>query len=111
MSDKENSLDIRLPDVIAHRGFSAANPENTMISYENAIDAGTIALEGDIRLSKDDEIVVMHDLTLNRTSTGTGAVRDQNWHGYIDGLKTKTEPAQPIPRFNDVLDMLIRPEI
>lgn len=37
---------IELPDVIAHRGFSAENPENTMISYENAVKAGTTALEG-----------------------------------------------------------------
>ena len=54
---------------------------------------------------------MMHDLTLNRTSTGLGPVRNQNWHGYIDGITTKAEPAQPIPRFNDVLDFLIRPEI
>lgn len=52
----------------------------------------------------------MHDLTLNRTSTGIGAVRDNNWHGYIDTLTTKVEPHQPIPRFNDVLDLLIQPE-
>lgn len=65
----------------------------------------------DIRLSKDNEIVMMHDLTMNRTSTGLGPVREQNWHGYIDGITTKTEPPQPIPRFNDVLDYLIQPEI
>ncbi|KAI8375616.1 PLC-like phosphodiesterase [Choanephora cucurbitarum] len=100
-----------VPDVIAHRGFSSENPENTLISYENAIKAGTNALEGDIRLSKDNEIIMMHDLTLNRTTTGTGAVRDHNWHGYIDTLKTKTEPAQPISRLNDVIEMLIRPDI
>jgi phosphatidylglycerol phospholipase C len=64
----------------------------------------------DIRLSKDNEIVMMHDLTLDRTSTGKGAVNDQNWHGYIDSITTKAEPAQPIPRFNDVLDYLVDPE-
>lgn len=52
----------------------------------------------------------MHDLTLNRTSTGLGPVRENNWHGGIDQLTTKTEPHQPIPRFNDVLDLLIQPE-
>jgi glycerophosphoryl diester phosphodiesterase len=39
-------LFLDFPDVIAHRGFSAENPENTMISYENAVKAGTTALEG-----------------------------------------------------------------
>lgn len=48
---------------------------------------------------------------MNRTSTGLGPVREQNWHGYIDNITTKTEPPQPIPRFNDVLDYLIQPEI
>jgi glycerophosphoryl diester phosphodiesterase len=70
----------------------------------------SLTLYTDIRLSKDNEIVVMHDLTLNRTSTGIGAVRDNDWHGYIDKLTTKVEPHQPIPRFNDVLDLLIQPE-
>lgn len=53
---------------------------------------------------------MMHDLTLNRTSTGLGPVRENNWHGCIDTLTTKAEPHQPIPRFNDVLDLLIQPE-
>lgn len=120
-----------MPDIIAHRGFSAENPENTLISYTNAVIAGTTALEGgkkkikekegyvtlliclipDIRLSKDNEIVVMHDLTLDRTSTGKGPVRESNWHGYIDGLTTKAEPSQAIPRFKDVLDLLTQPEV
>lgn len=53
---------------------------------------------------------MMHDTTLNRTSTGLGLVNENNWHGGIDGYTTKTEPPQPIPRFNDVLDLLIQPE-
>ncbi|KAG2207502.1 hypothetical protein INT47_004250 [Mucor saturninus] len=108
--NKELNFNIRVPDVIAHRGFSAENPENTLISYENAVKAGTTALEGDIRLSKDKEIVMMHDLTLNRTSTGLGPVSESNWHGQIDGYTTKSEPHQPIPRFIDVLELLIQPE-
>ncbi|KAI9485638.1 MAG: PLC-like phosphodiesterase [Benjaminiella poitrasii] len=109
--DKESSFKIHIPDVIAHRGFSAKNPENTIVSYKNALKAGTTALEGDIRLSKDNEIIMMHDLTLDRTSTGTGAVHDQMWHGYIDNLTTKTSPPQPIPRFNDVVNLLTQPKI
>ncbi|KAI8328058.1 PLC-like phosphodiesterase [Chlamydoabsidia padenii] len=97
--------------VIAHRGFSGQYAENTIISFEKAIEAGTTALEGDIRLSKDGELVMMHDLTLQRTTTGTGAVSDHPWFGHIDGLKTKTDPAQPISRLNDVLDVLLRHEV
>lgn len=53
---------------------------------------------------------MMHDLTLNRTSTGLGPVSENNWHGQIDGYTTKSEPHQPIPRFIDVLELLIQPE-
>ncbi|KAI9020973.1 PLC-like phosphodiesterase [Phycomyces nitens] len=100
-----------VPDVIAHRGYSGKYPENTLIAYEEALKANTSALEGDIRLSKDGEVVIMHDLTLQRTSTGTGPVFENDWTGYIDGLFTKAQPPQPIPRLRDVFDLLIRPDI
>ncbi|KAI8368117.1 PLC-like phosphodiesterase [Radiomyces spectabilis] len=96
-----------IPDVIAHRGFSGKYPENTIQSYEKAVEAGTTALEGDIRISKDGEVIMMHDLSLQRTTTGTGAVNDCLWHGYIDGLVTKAGQ-QPIPRLQDVFNMLLR---
>ncbi|CAO3609269.1 unnamed protein product [Cunninghamella blakesleeana] len=97
----------KLPKVFSHRGFSGKWPENTLISFEEAIKAKTDSLEGDIRLSKDNEIVMMHDLTLQRTTTGNGAVSDHPWVGYIDELTTKTEPPQPIPRLKDVVNLLI----
>ncbi|KAI9247827.1 PLC-like phosphodiesterase [Sporodiniella umbellata] len=100
-----SSIDFQVPDVIAHRGFSSENPENTLISFENAIKAGTTALEMDIRLSKDNEIVMMHDTTLNRTTTGLGSVRDHDWKGDIDQLLTK-DSQQPIPRLKDVLELM-----
>ncbi|KAI9308273.1 PLC-like phosphodiesterase [Cunninghamella echinulata] len=108
MSKKD--FDVKLPKVFSHRGYSGKYPENTLISFEEALKANTDALEGDIRLSKDKEIVMMHDLTLQRTTTGHGPVSDHPWVGYIDGLTTKTEQPQPIPRFRDVLDLLIRPD-
>lgn len=68
-----------------------------MISYEKAIENDATALEGDIRLTKDGEIVMMHDMTLNRTTTGTGTIGQVNWHGYIDSLVTKTDPHNLYP--------------
>ncbi|ORX50567.1 PLC-like phosphodiesterase [Hesseltinella vesiculosa] len=96
------------PTVIAHRGFCSKYPENTILSYRKAIEAGAQALEGDIRLSKDNQLVMMHDLTLQRTTTGTGAVGEQDYFGGIDQLTTKDQ-AQPIARMNDVLDLLLEP--
>ncbi|KAI9320055.1 PLC-like phosphodiesterase [Dichotomocladium elegans] len=105
------SVTVKIPDVVGHRGFSGKFPENTLISFENAIKADTTALEGDIRLSKDGEIVMMHDISLDRTTTGTGKVPEVNWHGYIDGLRTKSEPPQPIPLFKDVVQLMLRPDV
>ncbi|KAI8141191.1 PLC-like phosphodiesterase [Fennellomyces sp. T-0311] len=98
-------------DVVAHRGFSGQYPENTLLSYEKGVEASATALEGDIRLTKDGEIVMMHDMTLNRTTTGTGKIGECNWHGYIDSLTTKTEPPQPIPLFRDVVKLMLRQDV
>lgn len=54
---------------------------------------------------------MMHDMTLNRTTTGTGNIGQVNWHGYIDGLVTKTDPPQPIPRFKDVVQLMLRRDV
>ncbi|KAF7728363.1 hypothetical protein EC973_006171 [Apophysomyces ossiformis] len=101
---------VSVPDVVAHRGFSARYPENTMQAYRKAVEAGTTGLEGDIRLTKDGEVIMMHDLTLDRTTTGSGPIKDHNWHGDIENLVTK-KGQQPVPRFIEVLELLISNEV
>jgi glycerophosphoryl diester phosphodiesterase len=65
------------PYVIAHRGISAKAPENTLASFESAASiSGIDMIELDVRLSKDEEVIVLHDRTLQRTSTGNGPVRN-----------------------------------
>lgn len=65
------------PYVIAHRGISAKAPENTLASFERAAEtSGIDMIELDVRLSKDEEVVVLHDRTLQRTSTGNGPARN-----------------------------------
>lgn len=62
-----------IPYVIAHRGISAKAPENTLASFELAASvAGIDMVELDVRLSKDEEVIVLHDRTLQRTTTGNG---------------------------------------
>lgn len=53
--------------VIAHRGASAIAPENTLPAFEKAIQAGSDYIETDVHQTSDGEIVIMHDLTVNRT--------------------------------------------
>jgi glycerophosphoryl diester phosphodiesterase len=59
---------VRRPFIIAHRGLSSRAPENTLVSYEEAYAAGADIMEIDIYLTKDDEVVLLHDDTFARTT-------------------------------------------
>lgn len=61
---------------IAHRGFSGKYPENTLLAFQKAIDLGVEAIELDVQLSKDGEIMVFHDEDLFRTTGKKGMVKD-----------------------------------
>ena len=62
------------PLIIAHRGYRAKYPENTLVSFSAALDAGVRMIELDVILSKDRRVVVIHDATLERTTDGRGLV-------------------------------------
>ena len=62
--------------VVAHRGASAHEAENTLPAFEAAIAAGADVVELDVRMTADDVAVVMHDADVSRTTDGTGLVRD-----------------------------------
>lgn len=65
------------PYIVAHRGISAKAPENTLASFEKAAKVpGIDMIELDVRLTKDEEVIVLHDRTLQRTSTGNGPARN-----------------------------------
>ncbi len=68
----------RKPAVWAHRGASADAPENTLPAFELALQQGADGFELDIQFTRDDEIVVIHDETLERTTDGTGWVADHS---------------------------------
>jgi glycerophosphoryl diester phosphodiesterase len=61
----------------AHRGGAALWPENSLLAFRNAIALGADFIEFDVHLSKDGELVVIHDPTLERTTTGAGPVKDR----------------------------------
>ena len=69
---------MRVVSAIAHRGFSAAAPENTLGAFNKAIELSSDMMECDVRRTKDGHIVVIHDATLDRTTNGTGAVADMS---------------------------------
>lgn len=61
-------------EIIAHRGFSARAPENTLVSLELGIDAGADAVEFDLHSTQDGVPVLLHDSTLDRTTDGSGPI-------------------------------------
>lgn len=63
-------------EVIAHKGASGYAPENTLAAFQLALDMGVDMIEVDVRHTKDEEIIVFHDQTLDRTTNGTGDVHD-----------------------------------
>jgi glycerophosphoryl diester phosphodiesterase len=61
----------------AHRGGALLWPENSLLAFRNAVALGADFIEFDVHLSKDGEVVVIHDPTLERTTTGSGPVKDR----------------------------------
>jgi glycerophosphoryl diester phosphodiesterase len=66
------------PVLIAHRGYSSIAPENTISSISSAINNGFKMIEIDVQLSKDGELMVIHDFNINRVSDGRGKVNKYN---------------------------------
>jgi glycerophosphoryl diester phosphodiesterase len=64
------------PVNLAHRGASALAPENTIEAFRLAVETGAGGLELDVHLTRDGHIVVIHDATVDRTTSGTGAVSE-----------------------------------
>jgi len=64
------------PLIIGHRGAAGEAPENTLASFLLAVQQGAHAVELDIDLTKDGEIIVIHDDTLDRTTTGKGFISE-----------------------------------
>jgi glycerophosphoryl diester phosphodiesterase len=94
--------------VIAHRGASSYAPENTIAAFELAIRMGVGHLELDVHSTTDERVVVIHDDTLGRTTTGSGPVASQSWEALttLDAGSWFGEPfaGERIPAFADVLD-------
>ncbi len=94
----------------AHRGCSQRYPENTITSFSKALelfDRGLVGIELDIQLTRDGELVVIHDEKIDRTTDGYGYVRDYT----LRELKTfhihaGSEEAEHIPSMKEILDLL-----
>ena len=64
---------------LGHRGYSDKYPENTMMAFKAAINGNFDGVETDVQLTKDNQLVLIHDETINRTSNGRGYVKDHTY--------------------------------
>jgi glycerophosphoryl diester phosphodiesterase len=76
------------PFILAHRGTPTLEPENTLVSFQRALQQGADALETDLRFTKDDQLILFHDPTLERMTEGSGAVCQLRL-GEIQALRTR----------------------
>jgi glycerophosphoryl diester phosphodiesterase len=87
-----------------HRGNPADHPENTLRSFRSAIAAGCDLIECDVHLSSDGRLVVIHDHTLERTTNGTGLVRD---HTAAELRKLDAGQGERIPLLQEVIELAL----
>ena len=98
--------DMIAPLFAAHRGGAALWPENSLLAFGNALALGVDYLELDVHLSRDGEVMVIHDATLERTTTGSGTVRERT-AAELGALRLKDRggavTAEPVPTLDQVV--------
>ena len=99
-----------MTEIMAHRGSRINRPENTLTAFEEAVRVGADGIELDVHLSKDGQVVGIHDETLDRTTDGAGFVHEWTL-ADLQQLDAGSwfDPAfagQKIPALAEVLDLL-----
>ncbi len=97
----------RMPQCIAHRGYKAKFPENTMASFKGAVEAGTHALETDVHVTKDEVVILSHDPSLKRCYGVDKKIKDCTWN-EVKEMRT-IDRSEPMPRLEDLLQYLAQP--
>ncbi|WP_433875721.1 glycerophosphodiester phosphodiesterase [Sinomonas atrocyanea] len=110
------------PLVYAHRGASARFAEHTRAAYLQALADGADGVEGDVHLTRDQHVVLLHDANLDRTSTGTGPVAERtlaqlreldfsSWKGVRipDEFGAASQQLLTLPELLDLLAAAARP--
>jgi len=88
---------------IGHRGARAYEPENTLRSFSKALEIGVDAIEFDVRKTRDNHIIVIHDADVKRTTNGKGLVADLT---LKEIKELSTEKGEKIPTLEEALELL-----
>ncbi|CAI6332384.1 unnamed protein product [Periconia digitata] len=107
---RKDESGVRRPQAIAHRGYKAEFPENTMSAFRGAVDVGAEAIETDVHLSKDGVVVLSHDKDLKRCFGREENIIDCDYE-FLSTLRTLQQPHEHLPRLADLLAYLAQPEL
>lgn len=98
--------------VFGHRGSKGYYPENSMLSFEKALDMGADGIELDVHYSKEGKIVVFHDFELDRMTPDKGMIFEKTWEElsqiFLIDQTTGKVSGEKIPTLEDVLQLLAR---
>lgn len=104
----ETTGELRKVDNVAHRGATGYAPENTIAAFDKGVEMKADYIEIDVQRSKDGELVIIHDTTVDRTTDGTGSVKDLTFEQLrnLDAGSWKGEEfkGEKIPTFDEILD-------
>ncbi|MCL4765678.1 MAG: hypothetical protein KJZ80_05565 [Hyphomicrobiaceae bacterium] len=89
---------------VAHRGGAELWPENSLLAFRNSLAAGYGVFELDVHGTLDRDLVVMHDLTVDRTSDGAGAIRDLST-ADLGRIRLRGTNGEGVPYLDDVLQL------
>uniref|UniRef100_UPI00321657B4 glycerophosphodiester phosphodiesterase n=1 Tax=uncultured Draconibacterium sp. TaxID=1573823 RepID=UPI00321657B4 len=108
----KSGVELPLRGLCAHRGAMETHPENTIVAFKAAVEAGAQMVELDIWLTKDRQMVVVHDASVDRTTNGSGRVSGLTLAQVkkldAGSWKSRDFAGQQIPTFEEVLSVIPR---
>lgn len=90
-------------NIVAHRGASGTFPENTLSAFREAIRLNVEAIEFDVHLSKDEELIIIHDSSVDRTTNGSGNITDLK---LAEIKKLDAGAGERIPILSETLEIM-----
>ena len=109
---QEETKNINLPEkgICAHRGASQTHPENTIAAFNEAVRLGAHMIEFDVRMTRDSKLVVIHDESVDRTTNGSGFVRELTLEEIklldVGSWKSNNFEGERIPTLSEVLNII-----
>jgi glycerophosphoryl diester phosphodiesterase len=104
--------------IYGHRGSMGTTPENTLLGIRHALDLGVDGIELDVQLTKDGKVVVIHDEKIDRTTDGSGYIKDYNLHelkqfsagikfSHLELFDKDVWGKERIPTLEEVLELIV----